>query len=161
MSTPESESAPLWLGQPLKNGARAGDYLWLEWATGGQACVWFVGDGDNLCVVDWCPISEVDAKTRAWIASISQLAFTRGEHYEHCVFCNGVGQMTIVPETAEQKAGLDAIEAREQEAADAQRELLEAGERLRESLCHNYGGFVLYACRSYDVAALRVKGAGK
>jgi hypothetical protein len=61
-----------WLGQPIKNGLRVGP-LQLEWATGGQACVWLTGGGAWACVIDWCPLSEVNARTIAWIREIAAL----------------------------------------------------------------------------------------
>ncbi len=79
-------SDQLWLGAPAVDGARVGPlFLHVE---RGLAYVELTGgtDEDSYHLGDWCPLSEVDARTRAWLASLAALV-----PGPRCAVCNGTG----------------------------------------------------------------------
>jgi len=60
-----------WLGVPAEDGARVGELQLAVEFERALVSVRSVFTGYSV-VVDWCPLSEVDARTRAWIRSIAE-----------------------------------------------------------------------------------------
>jgi hypothetical protein len=85
-----SDQPILWLGVPAVDGARIGS---LRLAVGEETSVVTLSTLDARGEPSWlviasCPLAEVDARTRAWLAPLAALLRSAGPL---CVVCNGTG----------------------------------------------------------------------
>jgi len=65
----------MWLGVPAVDGARVGPLsLSVDTTQAGvTGCRVYIGEHTCFAVVDWCQLSEVDQRTRAWLSSLAAL----------------------------------------------------------------------------------------
>jgi hypothetical protein len=141
-----------WLGVDAVAGARVGP---LELTLRRGSCNVYMDRLANQqsCILMGVPLSEVDARTRAWIRSLSSLLmpgfgvcpacemdFNTPDHDPFCSSCVEAGWAEAYRRGHAAGLGADVVA------------LLEAGERLRDEIGHPKHGVFAELAREYDAA---------